>query len=190
MPSWSAGSSMWDCDAPAPVSLSGAATASWGHARPATTATGSMTTTAPMPAPCPAASTTRSCAILDDGAVRCWGNGGFGALGYGNTEAIGNDEHPWTAGTVLGVQRIRAAGPWSSAGHWRRRESRLGGRRAPGRAGRRPDRIPLGPQLRGRRRRRAVLGMGGSGALGYANTEDIGDDELPSSVGVVQVFGP
>ncbi len=43
-----------------------------------------------------------SCAILDTGAVRCWGFGGNGRLGYGATDSIGDDagEHPGGAGPV------------------------------------------------------------------------------------------
>jgi len=32
--------------------------------------------------------------------VAYWGFGGFGRLGYGNTETIGDDEVPASAGTV------------------------------------------------------------------------------------------
>ena len=35
-----------------------------------------------------------ACATLDSGAVRCWGRGSTGALGYGNTRSIGDDEAP------------------------------------------------------------------------------------------------
>ncbi|UQA62025.1 RCC1 domain-containing protein [Polyangium aurulentum] len=36
-----------------------------------------------------------TCAILDTGHVRCWGDGAYGKLGYGNTDKIGDDEQPW-----------------------------------------------------------------------------------------------
>lgn len=36
----------------------------------------------------------------DDGAVRCWGAGASGRLGYGNTNDIGDDEEPVSAGSV------------------------------------------------------------------------------------------
>ena len=32
-----------------------------------------------------------TCALLDSGAVRCWGSGFLGQLGYGNTSTIGDD---------------------------------------------------------------------------------------------------
>ena len=41
-----------------------------------------------------------SCALLDSGAVRCWGFGLAGQLGYGNTGDIGDDETPASAGDV------------------------------------------------------------------------------------------
>jgi alpha-tubulin suppressor-like RCC1 family protein len=36
-----------------------------------------------------------TCALLDNGRVRCWGTGA--ALGYGNDDVIGDDEHPSVA---------------------------------------------------------------------------------------------
>ena len=51
-----------------------------------------------------------SCAILEDGSVRCWGRGGVGELGYGNTNDIGDDETPASAGPVpLGAGRKATA---------------------------------------------------------------------------------
>tara|TARA_Y100000768_G_scaffold388864_1_gene388042 strand:- start:3564 stop:5849 length:2286 start_codon:yes stop_codon:yes gene_type:complete len=35
-----------------------------------------------------------TCAALVDGDIKCWGNNQFGQLGYGNTEALGDDEVP------------------------------------------------------------------------------------------------
>jgi hypothetical protein len=55
---------------------------------------------APDPVEGVAAGTRHSCARLSSGAVRCWGQGYYGALGYGNTENIGDDESPSTAGDV------------------------------------------------------------------------------------------
>ncbi|MEQ1703950.1 MAG: hypothetical protein ABMA25_27900, partial [Ilumatobacteraceae bacterium] len=40
-----------------------------------------------------AGSDTHTCEILDDGSLTCWGSG-LGALGYGNTDTIGDDELP------------------------------------------------------------------------------------------------
>lgn len=41
-----------------------------------------------------------SCAVFEDGRVRCWGAASAGQLGYGNTETIGDDEVPADAGDV------------------------------------------------------------------------------------------
>lgn len=41
-----------------------------------------------------------TCARLNNGAVRCWGLGIHGQLGYGNMESIGDDESPASAGDV------------------------------------------------------------------------------------------
>lgn len=41
-----------------------------------------------------------NCVLLSDGAVRCWGSGANGRLGYGNLNDIGDNENPDTAGDV------------------------------------------------------------------------------------------
>ena len=41
-----------------------------------------------------------TCARLDDGAVRCWGHGAFGELGYCNTDSIGETNTPGSVGPV------------------------------------------------------------------------------------------
>ena len=53
-----------------------------------------------------------SCALLIVGALRCWGENSFGALGLGHTEAIGDDEVPTVntdlgAGVTVGPDRMR-----------------------------------------------------------------------------------
>lgn len=48
-----------------------------------------------------------TCAVLDDGSVRCWGQGASGILGYGNLDDIGDDETPGSVGPVdLGSEPI------------------------------------------------------------------------------------
>ena len=42
-----------------------------------------------------------SCALLDDGTLRCWGFGGSGRLGYGNEDSVGDDP----------ARSVAAAGP-------------------------------------------------------------------------------
>ena len=41
-----------------------------------------------------------TCARIDGGALRCWGRGEFGQLGYGNTDNVGDDEFPSDVGDV------------------------------------------------------------------------------------------
>ena len=41
-----------------------------------------------------------TCVVLTSGAVKCWGDGAGGGLGYSNTSSIGDDETPATVGSV------------------------------------------------------------------------------------------
>lgn len=43
-----------------------------------------------------------SCSLNTDGDTRCWGRGNLGQLGYGNTNDIGDNEDPVSAGVVSG----------------------------------------------------------------------------------------
>ncbi len=102
-----------------------------------------------------------SCALLDTGAVRCWGNGWSGRLGYADSEHVGDDETPEDAGDVdIGGLAVEIA-----AGD--NRTCAL---------------LEDGDVL--------CWGYGLSGGLGYGDTEHIGDDEAPASAGVVDVGGP
>ena len=101
-----------------------------------------------------------TCALLDTGKVRCWGQPNEGRLGYGNLEAIGDDETPASAGDVdVGgpVTQI-AVGDYATCA------------------------LLLGGKLR-------CWGSGQLGELGHANTEAIGDDETPATAGDVDVGG-
>jgi cysteine-rich repeat protein len=95
---------------------------------------------------------THACALTNSGQVVCWGSGFQGTLGYGNTDNIGDDEHPSEAGFV----DVGAAIVALSAG--------------------------IGQtcviQANGAIR---CWGPSTYGQLGYGNTETIGDDEPPSS---------
>lgn len=46
------------------------------------------------------AGATHTCAVFEGGNVACWGNGGSGRLGYGNTDTLGDDEAPDAGGFV------------------------------------------------------------------------------------------
>ena len=103
----------------------------------------------------------RSCAVLENGAVRCWGLGEYGALGYGNVETVGDDEAPASVGDVpVGgpVAEIAMGFDHTCA-------------------------VLRSGALR-------CWGNGRSGVLGYGNTDNIGDDETPAEAGDVDVGGP
>jgi len=95
-----------------------------------------------------------TCALLDDGAVRCWGLGSNGQLGYGDTATIGDDETPETAGPV-GLGSLRAVAISAGSFH--------------------TCALISDGTVR-------CWGFGGNGRLGYGNTDSIGDDERPDTV--------
>ena len=102
-----------------------------------------------------------SCALLASGALRCWGRGSFGALGYKNTAPIGDDETPASAGDVKmiepGDQILEVAAGESHTCV-----------------------LLVGGGVR-------CWGQGFYGALGYGNTANIG--EHPSVAPLVDVGG-
>ena len=95
-----------------------------------------------------------SCAILDTGALRCWGWGLWGVLGYGNEDNIGDDETPASVGDVDVGSDVAQISAGTCA--------------------------LLEPSHEVR-----CWGSGLHGRLGYGNTDDVGDDETPASVGSV-----
>jgi len=114
------------------------------------------------------AGASHTCVILDTGAVRCWGNGAAGRLGYGNQESIGDNETPAAPGVVnLGpgrTARAIAAGDFHTCAILDDRSMRC-------------------------------WGFGGSGQLGYGGPDpgsggspaSIGDDETPAAAGPVPI---
>lgn len=97
-----------------------------------------------------------TCVLTDQQTVRCWGFNGYGELGLGHTDNIGDNEAPATASTVsLGgpVSSITSGEAFSCA-------------------------LLVSGEVR-------CWGFNGSGELGLGHTASIGDDELPSSVGAV-----
>jgi alpha-tubulin suppressor-like RCC1 family protein len=153
-----------------------------------------------------------TCALLDTGKLRCWGRGDFSSLGYGNLEHIGDDETPASAGDVdVGGQVTRvSAGAYATCalleggrvrcwGHGENGELGLGNVEDIG-DDEAPGSVPfvnVGGVVRqlsvgflhvcatlqsGRVR---CWGRASTGALGYGNANDIGDDELPADAGDV-----
>lgn len=101
-----------------------------------------------------------TCALLQGGTVRCWGSNASGQLGYGNTDDIGDDEHPYQAGDVsVGgtVTQVAVGGSHTCA-------------------------LLSGGAVR-------CWGSDSYGQLGSGTGEAIGDTELPSSVAPVSVGG-
>ena len=102
------------------------------------------------------AGSTHTCALLDTGAVRCWGANLFGELGYARLVAIGDDELPESAGDVpLGGAAVQLA----AGVHHTCAVLSTGAVRC--------------------------WGLGARGQLGYGNTNDIGDDDTPETAGDV-----
>jgi cysteine-rich repeat protein len=157
-----------------------------------------------------------SCALLDTGAVRCWGVGAVGSLGYGNTESIGDDEVVADAGDVdIGGTVVQvAAGHFHfcgllEGGNVRCWGQGLGGRLGYGNTNIIGDNedpafagdvdlsqpaveIDAGGSHNCARFADGSIqcwGTNGNGQLGYGNTENIGDDETPASAGLVDVGG-
>jgi alpha-tubulin suppressor-like RCC1 family protein len=161
-----------------------------------------------------------TCAILDNGTVRCWGDGSFGELGYGNANDIGDNETPGSVGPVdLGTGRTAVAIStgsnftcalldngttrcWGDASQGRLgygNSTRIGDNEAPGSVG--P--VDLGnasgvlEAVTGAAHTCARFsngsvrcwGLNGNGQLGYGNTTTIGDDENVGVVGGVDLGG-
>jgi len=107
-----------------------------------------------------AAGNTHSCALLDTGALRCWGHGEHGRLGNQDTGDVGNmlGEMPPADVDLGGVAvDVVAGGSHTCA-------------------------LLDSGAVR-------CFGSGGRGKLGYGNTDDVGDDEPPSAAGDVDLGG-
>jgi alpha-tubulin suppressor-like RCC1 family protein len=102
-----------------------------------------------------------TCVLFSDGTVKCWGSDAYGQLGYGNLNNIGDDELPSAVGKVSVTTTPGVTVVELSAGSGFTCASLSDG------TGK-------------------CWGYNG-GELGYGNTNNIGDDELPSSVGAVSV---
>ncbi|WP_106093723.1 RCC1 domain-containing protein [Enhygromyxa salina] len=107
------------------------------------------------------ASYQNTCVLIEGGRVRCWGYNGQGQLGYGNMDDIGDDETPADIGDVILPEPTVALSMGDSHA------------------------CVLMANMNVR-----CWGAGFSGRLGYGNTDNIGDDELPGSILDVMVGGP
>jgi alpha-tubulin suppressor-like RCC1 family protein len=102
-----------------------------------------------------------TCALLENDAVRCWGLGSFGRLGYGNTNSIGDTEAPASAGSVSVVRTgVKVLEIFAGAQH-------------------------TCALLSSQRVR--CWGNGLLGKLGYGDTQDRGDDETPANANPAEV---
>ena len=105
-----------------------------------------------------AAGDAHTCALLEDGSVRCWGRNQFGQLGYGRQDSIGDDESPASAGAVaLGAGRTALALATGTAHTCALLDDQ---------------------SVR-------CWGYGANGRLGYCSEAIVGDDEPPAAAGPV-----
>ncbi len=153
-----------------------------------------------------------SCAIMDSGALRCWGEGGNGQLGVGSTLDIGDNEFPLAVRAVaLGGQAVDVAagdghtcallsggaifcwgyGYYGQLGYGNNNSSNEPS----------PEPVEIAPAmvatsieagqrftcLRSAASEIKCWGRNNYGQLGYGPTwsGDLGDNELPSEAGVV-----
>lgn len=100
-----------------------------------------------------------TCALLENGNVRCWGDNKFGQLGYGHKRSVGMNETPRSMGDVyLGASVVALeAGNYHSCA------------------------ILEDDTLR-------CWGLNSFGQLGYGHTRNIGETETPASAGAVPIF--
>jgi alpha-tubulin suppressor-like RCC1 family protein len=109
-----------------------------------------------------AAGAWHTCALLESGAVRCWGRNDSGQLGLGHTRHVGDDESPASAGDVsVGGSVLQLA--------------------AHGTSQHTCARLTTGAVR--------CWGRNAHGQLGLGHTHPIGDDETPVSVAGVDTGG-
>jgi cysteine-rich repeat protein len=157
-----------------------------------------------------------TCAVLINGDVRCWGLNNNGQLGYGNTNNIGDNETPASAGNVnvggavlqvaagglhtcalLSTNNVRCWGQGSFGALGHGNQNSIGDNETPSSAGNVDVGGSVSQIVAGDFHTCALLttkkvrcwGDGNLGQLGYGNTNDIGDDETPASVGDVNIGG-
>ena len=99
-----------------------------------------------------------SCALMQTGQVRCWGDNTYGQLGIGSTETIGDNEGAWSAPLVGLVGPVAAVAAGSSHNCALLVDGTV-----------------------------ECWGDGTEGVLGYGDTDNVGDDELPKQKGIVSL---
>ena len=159
-----------------------------------------------------AAGREHTCAVTSTGAVRCWGYGYYGQLGYGNTTTIGDDETPASAGNVpLSATAVAITAGWYHTcallstgdvrcwGYGYYGQLGYGNLHSIGDDETPASNVPLGAKATaitaGAAHTCALLTTGGVrcwgygyyGQLGYGNTNTIGDDETPATAGNVNL---
>ena len=98
-----------------------------------------------------------TCALLDSGKVRCWGNATYGQTGKADILQIGDDEAPVTIEPIdIGAPITQISASWYQV------------------------------CTRGQDYGVRCWGRSEFGQLGYGNLDNVGDDELPSSAGPVE----
>lgn len=110
-----------------------------------------------------AAGGAHTCAILDNGALRCWGYNANGELGHGHTNNIGDDENVFDAGNVELGAGIEADDIFLGSNH--------------------TCALLTTGNIR-------CWGRNANGQLGYGSNQNIGDDEDLLSLGDVSLPGP
>ncbi len=101
-----------------------------------------------------------ACALSEAGQVKCWGDSGDGKLGYGNTTVIGDNEHPDEIDFVDVAGTTKVTQISSGASH------------------------TCALLETGKVR---CWGRNTDGQLGYGNTNNIGDNEVPSVAGDIDL---
>ncbi|MEM6993116.1 MAG: hypothetical protein AAF721_21565 [Myxococcota bacterium] len=165
-----------------------------------------------------AAGEQHTCARTHDGAVKCWGNGANGRLGYGNPDSIGLEQTPADVGFVdvggpvydlcagtlftcaaYGEGRVRCWGDSQLGKLGNQRDEDIGDTEVPSDT----DSIEIGGFVLGvacgDEHACALLEENGTvrcwgrrdnGRLGTLVTEAIGDDEHPNTIDPVQIGAP
>lgn len=158
-----------------------------------------------------------TCVLIEQGRIRCWGNGATGQLGYGSIDSIGDDELPDSAGDLpLPAATSIAPGGAHTCAIFESGDLRCWGFNTSGQLGLGNSalvtaigddepldnlpRIDLVAPVNGAGaglvqtciRESGQLrcwGSGTYGQLGLANVLTIGDDELPNTVAPVMLGG-